>query len=221
MPVEFAAGVDGQRRLVRHVRVSRGALTFNLECFPAFDYARAAPAVELTPDGALFRGPDLALGLTTRVPLSPNPRGVTARLTLHEGESAAFVLHRALPGRGCGAPLSAPEADEKFQSTVGYWRRWLACCTYVGRWREVVHRSALALKLLSCEPTGAIVAAPTCSRPEVIGGERNWDYRYTWIRDAAFTLYGLLRIGLTDEAANFMAGSTPAPTSRPRPAPSN
>jgi GH15 family glucan-1,4-alpha-glucosidase len=87
---------------------------------------------------------------------------------------------------------------------VDYWRRWIAKCTYTGRWREVVHRSALALKLLTYEPTGAIVAAPTCSLPEGVGGERNWDYRFTWIRDAAFTLYGLMRIGFTQEAAQFM-----------------
>ena len=87
-----------------------------------------------------------------------------------------------------------------FRDTVDYWRRWLSKCTYHGRWREMVERSALALKLLSFEPTGAIVAAPTCSLPEAIGGPRNWDYRYTWIRDAAFTLYGLLRIGFTEEA---------------------
>ncbi|MDP9363770.1 MAG: glycoside hydrolase family 15 protein [Chloroflexota bacterium] len=204
MPVEFAAGATGQRRLVRHVRVTRGALSLALECFPAFDYARAMPEVELTGDGALFRGPGLSLGLTTAVPLERHPRGATARFTLHEGESAAFVLHEALPGRGCGVPMSALEADDEFQATVGYWRHWLGRCTYVGRWRETVHRSALVLKLLSCEPTGAIVAAPTCGLPEAIGGERNWDYRYTWVRDAAFTLYGLLRIGLTEEAAAFM-----------------
>src|SRR5207245_2534905 len=90
-----------------------------------------------------------------------------------------------------------------FRTTFAYWRRWLANCTYTGRWREMVHRSAMTLKLLSFEPTGAIVAAPTCSLPESIGGPRNWDYRYTWIRDAAFTLYGLLRIGFTEEAARF------------------
>ena len=89
-------------------------------------------------------------------------------------------------------------------ATVDYWHQWLSKCTYRGRWREVVHRSALALKLLTFEPTGAIVAAPTCSLPEEVGGSRNWDYRYTWVRDAAFTLYALLRIGFTEEAGAFM-----------------
>jgi GH15 family glucan-1,4-alpha-glucosidase len=99
---------------------------------------------------------------------------------------------------------SEAELNALFDQTVSYWQRWLAKCTYTGRWREIVHRSALALKLLTFAPTGAIVAAPTCSLPESIGGGRNWDYRYTWIRDAAFTLYGLLRIGFTDEAEAFM-----------------
>ncbi|MBO0862706.1 MAG: glycoside hydrolase family 15 protein, partial [Chloracidobacterium sp.] len=99
---------------------------------------------------------------------------------------------------------SEREASEDFKRTVAYWLSWISKCTYTGRWREMVHRSALALKLLTYGPTGAIVAAPTCSLPEAIGGSRNWDYRYTWIRDAAFTLYGLLRIGLTEEAASFM-----------------
>ena len=88
--------------------------------------------------------------------------------------------------------------------TREYWLRWLSKCTYTGRWREMVYRSALVLKLLTYEPTGAIVAAPTCSLPERTGGERNWDYRYTWLRDAAFTLYGLLRIGFIEEAEAFM-----------------
>src|SRR5882757_748111 len=96
--------------------------------------------------------------------------------------------------------MNRGEAISLFEETVRYWREWLSRCTYQGRWREMVHRSAMSLKLLTFEPTGAIVAAPTCSLPESIGGSRNWDYRYTWIRDAAFTLYGLLRIGFTDEA---------------------
>jgi GH15 family glucan-1,4-alpha-glucosidase len=100
--------------------------------------------------------------------------------------------------------IDEQEAGEAFNRTVRYWRGWLAKSTYRGRWREMVHRSALTLKLLTYRPTGALVAAPTTSLPEGIGGQRNWDYRYTWIRDAAFSLYGLLRLGFTEEAEAFM-----------------
>ena len=96
------------------------------------------------------------------------------------------------------------ESQEIFERTVGFWRQWLSKCQYFGRWRDIVQRSALTLKLLTFQPTGAIVAAPTCSLPEFIGGPRNWDYRYTWIRDAAFSIYALLRLGFTSEASDFM-----------------
>src|SRR5260370_29361125 len=92
-----------------------------------------------------------------------------------------------------------------FRATVEYWRRWISQSTYRGRWRETVQRSALANKFLTYEPTGAIVAAPTCSRAGSFDGERNWDFRYSWIRDSAFTVYSLLRIGLTDEATQFVS----------------
>src|SRR5262249_45230362 len=152
---------------------------------------------------ACFDGPGLSLGLAGPVPFRLEGEGVVADFTLGEGEKAAFVLRRLCPEdrqRPCPDP---GEAEDLFRDTVAYWRRWLARCTYTGRWRERVYRSALTLKLLSFEPTGAIVAAPTCSLPEAVGGPRNWDYRYTWIRDAAFTLYALLRIGFTEEAARF------------------
>ncbi|WP_103501702.1 glycoside hydrolase family 15 protein, partial [Streptomyces sp. SM14] len=101
--------------------------------------------------------------------------------------------------------IGPDQAEALFDATVGFWRGWLAQSSYTGRWREMVHRSALALKLLTHEPTGAVIAAPTAALPEHLGGERNWDYRYVWIRDAAFSLYALLRLGFTKEAQAFIA----------------
>lgn len=204
MPVGVPANGHGYHQLIRRVRVVRGEMTFRMECTPAFDYARAEHETEITAEGACFRAPQLDLGLSTQIPLEPNGNGVLAEFTLREEETTAFVLGETEGGAGCGASLSESEEEELFRETIEYWRRWLSKCKYTGRWREMVRRSALALKLLTFEPTGAIVAAPTCSLPESLGGERNWDYRYTWLRDAAFTLYGLLRIGFTEEAARFM-----------------
>jgi len=157
-----------------------------------------------TPHGVCFHGPDLGLSLASEVPLQRAGDGAAARFTLREGESTTFVL-RTMPMEGdCGTPLNPDQAEAAFRATVAYWRDWLAQSTYTGRWRESVHRSVLALKLLTYAPTGAIVAAPTCGLPEEVGGVRNWDYRYTWIRDAAFTIYAFLRIGFTDEARDFI-----------------
>ena len=204
MPIGGSAKGIGQHQLIRRVSVLRGAMAFRMECYPAFNYARDKHQMKVTPDGACFYSPQLSLGLATRVPLKQDGTGVTAEFGLEEGQTATFLLQDIPQGSGCGISLSEQEAMESFKQTIEYWRRWIAKCTYTGRWREVVHRSALALKLLTFAPTGAIVAAPTCSLPEGVGGERNWDYRFTWIRDAAFTLYGLMRIGFTEEAAQFM-----------------
>jgi GH15 family glucan-1,4-alpha-glucosidase len=205
MPIDTASSNRHKRhQVIRRVEVVRGEIDFRMECSPAFDYARTEHQTEMTDGGACFRSPQLSLGLATNVPLRPDGKGVVAEFTLLEEEAAVFLLRQIEPGAGCGDSLSEKEEKELFGRTVGYWRRWLSKSTYTGRWREMVHRSALTLKLLTFEPTGAIVAAPTTSLPEGIGGERNWDYRYTWIRDAAFTLYGLLRIGFTEEAERFM-----------------
>jgi GH15 family glucan-1,4-alpha-glucosidase len=190
-------------RLIRRVKAVRGDLKFRMTCRPAFNYARDEHYLEITPEGAAFHSEKLSLGLTAGVPLVRDGNGVQADFELSEGESAVFLLQEIEPGAPCEACLSAEEAQDAFMRTVEYWRRWISGCTYAGRWRETVHRSALVLKLLTYAPTGAIVAAPTAGLPESIGGERNWDYRYTWIRDAAFTVYGLLRIGFTEEAAAF------------------
>ena len=201
MPVGGAGTVPDE--LIRRVRVVRGRLPFRLECRPAFDYARGAHQIHIAGAGARFDGPRLSLGLAAPVPLQPDGDGVVADFTLGEGEKVTFVLRLIGPEDRPGNCPGRSDAEELFRDTVAFWRRWVSKCTYTGRWRGMVERSALTLKLLSFEPTGAIVAAPTCSLPEAIGGERNWDYRYTWVRDAAFTLYGLLRIGFTEEAVRF------------------
>jgi len=203
MPVGRAANNHGYHRLVRRVTAVRGTMEFEVACQPAFDFARAGHQTEVTEWGARFRSPGLTLGLSADVPFEPDgDGGVAARFSLSEGEVTHFVLQEV--GGEEAVRVSAPEEDALLHQTIAFWHRWIARCTYRGRWREIVHRSALVLKLLTFEPTGAIVAAPTCALPEEVGGARNWDYRYTWIRDAAFTLYGLLRVGFTDEAAAFM-----------------
>jgi GH15 family glucan-1,4-alpha-glucosidase len=201
MPVGPGASPDDQ--LVRRVRVVRGKLPFRLECRPAFDYARGKHDTKVNDHGALFDGPGLSLGLAASRPLQRDGSGAVGEFTLGEGESAAFVLRTVDPDAQPGHCPGTGEAEDRFRETVAYWQRWAAKCTYQGRWRETVLRSALALKLLTYEPTGAIVAAPTTSLPEGVGGVRNWDYRYTWVRDAAFTVYGFMRIGLLEEAARF------------------
>jgi GH15 family glucan-1,4-alpha-glucosidase len=192
--------------LIRRVTVVRGSMGFELACQPAFNFARDPHEVKrLGPGGASFHSPGLSIELATNIRLQEDGRGgVKAHFTLKEGESATFLLQEISADAGTGEGLQPAEADLLFEHTVRYWRNWLAHCTYKGRWREMVHRAALVLKLLTYQPTGAIVASPTCSLPEAIGGTRNWDYRYTWIRDAAFTLYAFLRIGFTEEAARFM-----------------
>jgi GH15 family glucan-1,4-alpha-glucosidase len=204
MPVGSDLEGHGRHQLVRRVSVIRGSMAFRLECRPAFNYARDEHKTEISPNGACFHTRGLSLALATGIPLKQNGNGAVADFTLHEGQSAIFVFHDTESEVGCGSCLSEAAEIDLFKKTVQYWRRWISRSNYTGRWREMVHRSALVLKLLTFEPTGAILAAPTCSLPEHVGGGRNWDYRYTWIRDAAFTLYGFMRIGFTEEAAKFM-----------------
>jgi len=192
-------------QIVRRLRVVRGTMPFEIVCEPAFDYARESPKVTIVPDGALFESQQCSgLALSSKAPLAATARGARGQIVLNEGQGATFILHALRPGSGCARAPSDDEAQALFEETVHFWRSWISRCTYRGRWREIVQRSALVLKLLTFDPTGAIVAAPTCSLPEEVGGIRNWDYRYAWIRDAAFTLYALVRIGFTEEARRFM-----------------
>ncbi|HZA45376.1 MAG TPA: glycoside hydrolase family 15 protein [Rubrobacter sp.] len=197
----------GQRhRLVRNVRVIRGKMTFDAECRPAFDYARRGHTISVGKSGAVFSSGVGCLGLATDVPLRKREREAAgARFTLGEGERATFVLAYLQENEGPGEILSEVGFEELLSSTLHYWRRWLSQSTYQGRWREVVNRSSLVLKLMVYDPTGALVAAPTMGLPERMGGERNWDYRYTWLRDAALALYALIYVGFEDEARHFMS----------------
>jgi GH15 family glucan-1,4-alpha-glucosidase len=195
--------VGGPQRLLRRVLAVRGRIHLQVEVEPRFDYGRATHETALTDTGAVFRSPDLELALVASIDLERTEHGVAAAFELAAGESTTFAVERLEDGGG-PQPCSEEEAARLFASTVSYWERWLSASRYAGRWREVVDRSALTLKLLTYAPTGAIVAAPTTSLPEVLGGGRNWDYRFTWIRDAAFSLYALLRLGFTEEAAAFM-----------------
>jgi len=192
--------------LVRRVKTVRGEVSFRMVCDPRFDYGRRDHKVERTADGVLFI-PDgeglTTLRLRTAVPLEVKGGAVTAEFTLSAGESAAFVLEAVVEGQESPAE-QADYVPQSFKRTLNFWRHWIERSSYRGRWREMVNRSALTLKLLTSKKYGSIVASPTFGLPETIGGERNWDYRYTWIRDASFTIYGLIRLGYTDEAGAFM-----------------
>jgi GH15 family glucan-1,4-alpha-glucosidase len=205
MPVGLPSDSPEYHRLYRRIRCVRGAVHISVACRPAFDYGRQTHDTLIEPNGAIFKAGSLTMALSTTVPLMDDGHGgVSADFVLTEGTSQVFVLGASCDEGGVPGPPSDKDAAELLLKTVKFWQEWLSACTYHGRWRDQVQRSALALKLLTFEPTGAIIAAPTTSLPEVIGGTRNWDYRYTWIRDAAFTVYAFLRLGFKDEAAAFM-----------------
>jgi GH15 family glucan-1,4-alpha-glucosidase len=203
MPVGELRDDAHRDRLIRRVLSVRGRMRFELECAPRFDFGRERHHAHRHDGGVLFESPGARVAFETETPIEVHGNDVHASFELQAGQSATFILEQ-VPGEYAMEGPTATGTRELFDRTVDYWRRWLAQSRYRGRWRETVHRSALTLKLLTYAPTGAIVAAPTTSLPEVIGGERNWDYRYTWIRDAAFSLYSLLRLGFTEEATAFM-----------------
>lgn len=206
--------------LIRELKAVRGNATFTVECCPMFDFGREDHTTDILTHGARFSSDSLKMVLASTQPLdfTTHPKysgGVCAEISLLEGTKIVFVFRESYAGldnpfgnEKCpdttGHPPSTVETEHFKISTLHYWRNWINKCTYRGRWREMVNRSALALKLLTFEPTGAIVAAPTCSLPEEIGGTRNWDYRFTWIRDSSFTVYALLSLGFKDEAIAFL-----------------
>lgn len=203
MPIAGPHDPDHRQRIVRRVQVVRGSATVRTRVAVRPDYARAEAAVRPVEGGLLIAGDATRLGLSATADLEVDGHDVVSTCHLELGDTALYVLEVLAPDaelRPCGIDDTAA----LFDMTSQFWRDWISRSTYRGRWRESVNRSAITLKLLTHEPSGAIVAAATTSLPEQIGGERNWDYRYVWIRDAAFSLYALLALGFTDEAASFM-----------------
>jgi GH15 family glucan-1,4-alpha-glucosidase len=210
MPVEKQAGgltEQGSRQIVRLVKSVRGVVPFRMECRPAFDYARRPHEVHLSSDGrfAVFESWQQQFVLKSPWPMRREGPAAVAKFALKAGEELAFVLRHRGGEADAGLAEEPVDGADLLCQTVRFWRRWASRSRYHGRWRETVMRSALILKLMTYLPTGAIVAAPTTSLPEEVGNVRNWDYRYTWVRDAAFTVYSLIRLGYTEEAGAFAA----------------
>jgi GH15 family glucan-1,4-alpha-glucosidase len=210
MPVTSGTQPTDNHRLVRIVRCVRGEITFGIDISPRFDYGRVRHETSVSENGAVFS----ADGMTLTMHAIRNPDDerlarfsigeggdVHGTVSLSVGETRGVVLESAADGPPREIPVA--EAQDLLDHTGAFWRSWLSQSTYTGRWRETLQRSAITLKLMTYAPTGGIVAAPTAGLPEQVGGERNWDYRYTWVRDGSFSVYSLLGMGFTEEAAAF------------------
>ncbi len=210
MPTTSSRLVTDRHRIVRLGRCIRGRLRVALDLAPRFDYGRERHETHVSDGGFLFRGSSSAL--TVHIVREPEderlgqPRvdengDVHAELVLEAGQVRGLVVETG----DAGPPriMRSAEVQQLYDETVGFWKSWTAQSTYTGRWREDLLRSAITLKLMTYAPSGGLVAAPTAGLPEQVGGERNWDYRYTWVRDSSFSVHSLLGLGFTEEAAAF------------------
>ncbi|GAA1246529.1 glycoside hydrolase family 15 protein [Kitasatospora nipponensis] len=195
--------VTDRHTLLRLIRAVRGTVQFTLECRPRFDYGRASHDLDLTHDGAVFRAPEITAHLQATFPIERDTSDAVGTVTLHQGETAVVVFTVCSPVGPPPPPVKTAEAEDKLWEIVDYWQRWTRGSRYHGRWPNMVNRSAITLKLLTYAPTGAPVAAATMGLPEQVGGERNWDYRYTWVRDGSLSIRALLDLGFTKEATTF------------------
>ena len=196
-----------QHELLRLVRCEEGEVEVGVEFVPRFDYGLTVPHME--PRGedmyVIYGGAD-ALVMQADLDLhQTGPCSAAGEVTMRAGDQAHLVLSYSLPHELAPERIDPDELDRRFEHTVSCWRDWSDRSEYEGPYEEQVERSALVLKALTNVPTGAVSAAPTTSLPEEIGGVRNWDYRYTWVRDASFSIYALFSLGYTEEAGDFMA----------------
>lgn len=204
MPVE---NLNVGKELIRAVSCIRGPLTFDIVCCPRFNYSRSKHTVEQKSDQEILfisEGPDkTTLRLRSTVPLTVKDGDIVSTFTLQTDQHANFILEYVSEKKHAPAPIEE-SVTKTLYATINFWKDWVSKSRYKGRWLEIVNRSALVLKLMTSRTYGSIVASPTFGLPEEIGGIRNWDYRYTWIRDASFTVYTLLKLGYKREAKEFM-----------------
>ncbi|MBS1662380.1 MAG: glycoside hydrolase family 15 protein [Bacteroidetes bacterium] len=201
MPVRPGDG----KKLIRRLTSVRGEVNYRMACCPRFDYGRAEHTVEQRGEKeVIFRTEHLRLRLRASVPMEVKDGDVFASFRLSVGERVDFLLEEEEDGLVSDAEEISGAITASLFETIHYWKDWMSRSTYKGRWMETVGRSALILKLLTSSKYGSIIAAPTFGLPEFVGGDRNWDYRYTWIRDASFTVYAFIRLGYTKEAEAFM-----------------
>jgi GH15 family glucan-1,4-alpha-glucosidase len=211
--IDFMPRREGPPQVMRIVEGLRGRVPMRMELRPRFDYGAIAPMVEPRVDGAAaYVGPD-ALHLSTPLELTIEDRGLAAEFTVPEGARERFVMswHESWE--------PAPPIDDALAAlarTEAWWREWSDRCTYEGGWREAVVTSLIVLKALTHETTGGIVAAPTTSLPEDLGGVRNWDYRFSWLRDSTLALRAMLSTGYTEEAEAFRRWTARAAAGDPR-----
>lgn len=201
MPIDQPHMVSDRRRIVRAVRGIRGQVEFEARVEPRFDYGRRTHQVHVNGTNAVFESGQERLRLTSLPPLERDGDDVRSRFTVRAGDVTGFVLESGTSGTP--TQLGGGQVMQLYRDTETFWQHWLAQSTYRGRWREAVERSAIALKLMTYAPSGGLVAAPTAGLPEQVGGSRNWDYRYTWVRDGSFSVGALLGLGFTEEAAAF------------------
>ncbi|GLW00535.1 glucoamylase [Streptomyces lavendulae subsp. lavendulae] len=203
MPPHTGRAPAVRHTLIRTVRTVRGTVRFDMECRPRFDYGRAAHRLELDPGVAVFRAPGVCAHLQSTFPVERDGDDVRGSVTLAVGEAAAVVLTVRGADAQAPPPLSVDGITHQLWDAADFWQSWVRGSNYRGRWPDMVNRSAITLKLLTYAPTGAPVAAATMGLPEQVGGERNWDYRYTWVRDGSLSVRALLDLGFVEEATAF------------------
>jgi alpha,alpha-trehalase len=206
-------GAGSPGALLRRLTCPTGQVTVEISYAPRPEYGLIHPLLVQTGGGVVSRGGADVLALSTPLPLEVSGSAATAKVSLRTGEAIGFALHHARRWEPAPALWDQGEIAERLDDTIGAWRSWSQLHqAYEGPWRELVHHSGRVLQALTFQPTGAIVAAPTTSLPETVGGTRNWDYRFSWVRDASLTMEALWVAACPDEANrffDFLAGAAP------------